>query len=1124
MITISLLTVLSLSAFVGAAGAFIPGQTPAPNNTQYAISEGTASTDNMVGSVATTGGPNWQYSYDINQYGCESYLYSGNYGPTSAPVDCADYQLPGYSASPVCSVADTNCNNDRNVYALPPGTYVVFNANASLRIAMDQYGEFISTKAGTQSNTGTCGAASGSSTCGVAGLAYGSNEQQWQATESFASTGIPTSAYVQGWTFQMNDTEHNYASYAIEAYAIFSNEQTAEAGRGVYTWNALEFADNMQCPAALGATIGTGESVTPACESMMAGKLLTTGIQVLYDDQTLSVFRTTVTIVDLRFNQPAGENVSQITFTTVFNKDSKTVIVYKDLKLLLQQKFLTNIAGLAFSERYQLDLAHDENTPNTAYIHYFATSGYNQTTVYQHPLTGTNTFDAISAFDPKNQVNFFAAYWPNATQYTVYDPTGIVPGLDVPSGGTCSNYITCDGTLPTNTHVDAIPSPYSAPKTPWIIVQWMFEQVCPSFHLGCNAYPNLLGFLVTNSNNQGSTAEIRFVEVLGMTDLNSGTGATVNGNTVNNPYPSKDAQACTTSGGDPYYGCADPSTHSGPINQLGVEVQYLLEQIFNPESLNTVNGQTTASVAAGTTATNSSSTAGTPTAAEGLMACYYGVKPYNGMATYESSGPEYVWAYNCNHPFLWTAVGEASLAVDSAGAALLSPMQRNQFYGSSDSIAYPTPFALLDKNSTLIGQGSIPYALCEVGSFTGSLSKGINGPNACTGTTGTYTKTHSDSGTKTGLDTTTLTSSYLQNFYDNNTEIITQVQPIHGGCVSPSDESFETSTGWFNLSWFMPAKSPLTEAWATFNEAPAKPSCATSYDETGPDMGPVYGWFGTTTDSPNSIAINNQEGIITVGGPKANALTAYFNDWNFALDREGTNPTTYSYITGGSSTGTTPSNTGDTIDFFPISTWASTPVSSPSAGYSPTTWYKDTNNTVGFAVISIARDTIGSRGLSVYGWNGRDTYWASAWVSQWLGEYNPYYNNPFNWLPQGTVSIILEINYAQSTGAPSTWEPMNFNIVKALGTITELGFNAFINQMGAFDQSLVPVWTSTISSAQTMPDVEYYGGVLNTANNVNLVSCSSVSSSFDMSAIHSPGFSWFSTKLPTCTSASIEFN
>jgi hypothetical protein len=136
--------------------------------------------------------------------------------------------------------------------------------------------------------------------------------------------------------------------------------------------------------------------------------LKTSGIQVLYDSARLAVGRTSVIIHDGKYN----EDFAKVTFTVVFNKDTKYAIVYKDVKILLDPKVLDSIVDFAFSERYELDLARNINPRNEAYIHYF----HNYlNTVYQHPLTGENKCDVLQAFDSGQNYIFFAGYWPNAT-------------------------------------------------------------------------------------------------------------------------------------------------------------------------------------------------------------------------------------------------------------------------------------------------------------------------------------------------------------------------------------------------------------------------------------------------------------------------------------------------------------------------------------------------------------------------------------------------------------------------------------------------------------------------------------------------------------------------------------
>ncbi|RJS83524.1 hypothetical protein CW706_05875, partial [Candidatus Bathyarchaeota archaeon] len=87
-------------------------------------------------------------------------------------------------------------------------------------------------------------------------------------------------------------------------------------------------------------------------------------------------------------------------------------------------------------------------------------------------------------------------------------------------------------------------------------------------------------------------------------------------------------------------------------------------------------------------------------------------------------------------------------------------------------------------------------------------------------------------------------------------------------------------------------------------------------------------------------------------------------------------------------------------------------------------------------------------------WDGRDTFWAAAWASQYLGVFN-------NWIPSGTVALVLRITYAGANR-----EPEGFTIVKALGTITELGDNAFKTTPGYdFDKNVD--WTGSFRPPST---------------------------------------------------------
>lgn len=767
--------------------AFNFGQSAA--GADYAVLEGVAGNDYYS---------SMQYSYKINEW-----AYNLN--------------IPGYShtTQPLQSII-----NPADVW---------FNASKSLRIGMTEYGEIT-----TPQN---------------AGIAYGKNKAEWNLTESWASSAINPKYWVQGWLFYVNYTRAGVAR-GLEAYALYSDFTTAEAGRKVYTWYSNYWPST-------------------AAANLTAGSLLTTGVEVLYDSARLAVARTSVTIHD-GFN---NEDFARITFTLVFQKDTKYATVYKDVKILLDPKVLDAITDFDFSERYELDIARWTNPTNQAFIHYY--HNFN-TTVYQHPLTGANKYDVIQAFDMNYNYTYFAAYWPNATEYSVYSP--LVP--DVPHNLT--------RVLNPGTAIADIPSPPAEPSTPWVVVQWRYTYA---------QWPHLLTWLA----KQGTEREIRFVEVVGMTDFNK-----------DDPHPAKDAQAA-----NPY---------KSP-NQLDTEVWYLINQVFNPEDLSTVS---TGSL----------------------------VSP----------------------PLMWTGLGQSAATTDSAGAGFVA----NNVYGWE----YQS-FMLFDRNDTMFPwtapvismRGTIPYGLSSFG--------------------GSYYEQFSNSGKGTGTDTTSFKRTALNGFafgvYDDVTQ--SPPQPIAGGW-----SAYDT-TG----SYWYPSKDPLTERW----------------------------WNGTTWTMVGYTGVNyHPNGIFSLGGAKANGLTRYFNDFGYAISREGT--AAYALINGGLVSGSAPTSDFSlpTFDYFPVSAWDS--------GKS-TFGFKS-----GYAVISLVRDINGTRGLAIYGWDGRDSFWAAAWASQYV------LGATHGWIPKGTVSLILKISY---TGG--SLEPTQFTVVKALGTITELGSNNFYTTKGFDVPSLT--WTGAIS-------------------------------------------------------------
>jgi len=375
-----------------------------------------------------------------------------------------------------------------------------YNASKSLRIGMTEFGEFA-----TPENSG---------------IAYGYNASEWTNTESWASVDILQKYWIQGWVLYINYTRVGVLR-AIEGYALFSDTTTVEGARKVYSWYAGEPENPTGAPATVGA-------------QLTQGSIITSGVQVLYDSARLAVGRTSLIIHDGFFD----EDVAKITFTVVLNKDTKYAIIYKDVKILLDTKVLDAINDFAFSERYEIDLARHINPSNQAYIHWYEDWG---TTVYQHPLTGQTDFDVVQAFNLNRNYIFYAAYWPEVTEYSVYHP--LVPDL--------VHNIT--QILPVDTAVADITTPpftVREPTTPWVIAQWRYQSISEDIS---NYMPKMLQFLA-----KGANREIRFVEVAGMTDYKSTAITTYL------PFTARDVQA------------------DDGANYVDLEIQYLLAKVFNP--------------------------------------------------------------------------------------------------------------------------------------------------------------------------------------------------------------------------------------------------------------------------------------------------------------------------------------------------------------------------------------------------------------------------------------------------------------------------------------------------------------------------------------------------------------
>jgi len=139
--------------------------------------------------------------------------------------------------------------------------------------------------------------------------------------------------------------------------------------------------------------------------------------------------------------------------------------------------------------------------------------------------------------------------------------------------------------------------------------------------------------------------------------------------------------------------------------------------------------------------------------------------------------------------------------------------------------------------------------------------------------------------------------------------------------------------------------------------------------------------------------------VISVGGPPANLVTEYFNEFTEAMMIYGILP---------------PLTTDYLVDsIFALSCWNKTAYHVQFSGG---------EQTVGYAVVSTYKDINGTVGFIIYGWTGQDTYYAC----KWFHEEGIFQLQDF---PLCVTSLILEIDY--STHSPSV------SVVECLGPISE---------------------------------------------------------------------------------------
>jgi len=317
------------------------------------------------------------------------------------------------------------------------------------------------------------------------------------------------------------------------------------------------------------------------------GGAVTQPIKVLYNGPRRFVALLNTTIYeDTSHEYP----LVRIIFTIIFNKVEKHVIVFKDIKRVDNRKG-TGVMQIEFSERGQWDLG--AGSPPKSYVHIYE----DQTTLYgeeyQHWYNGSATYagkyDMVQIIDDGLNYAAWAAWWPKPITSYVEDISEIGRKTVLTTRSTKVDTFTGDGST-TEFHLTANPVAYPRNMTnngwddsPMVFVDG--DHKTEGVDYTWDTENNNITFTTAPSN--GATIKVVYKIDAGQNDPS------------NEPcvpfviaewcWDTDDAtdmfRAVTVYGITDLHDGDDSDRGGGATNAIDAEVDYYLDEIFNPYDL-----------------------------------------------------------------------------------------------------------------------------------------------------------------------------------------------------------------------------------------------------------------------------------------------------------------------------------------------------------------------------------------------------------------------------------------------------------------------------------------------------------------------------------------------------------
>ena len=219
---------------------------------------------------------------------------------------------------------------------------------------------------------------------------------KYRVMDVFANSHVQERDWSQGWFIDIHyaDSENRYArAWAFAMYA----DQSGTGGIGG-AWKEACTTEPTGLPAG-GRKTNVWATTDP--------------IKILYDGPRRFVALTKTTLYG-DAGKTAEDGLVSISITFVFNKDKKVVILYKDIKRLDQGKFGKTFQ-VEFSNRGEWDIGITSAPPSYAYFYDNLTTNYD----YEYHAYYSNTSTCnVTGFDMCQMINQagtyvgFAAFWP----------------------------------------------------------------------------------------------------------------------------------------------------------------------------------------------------------------------------------------------------------------------------------------------------------------------------------------------------------------------------------------------------------------------------------------------------------------------------------------------------------------------------------------------------------------------------------------------------------------------------------------------------------------------------------------------------------------------------------------